>query len=747
MRPWIRDPAASRPSAQSYAVYLPDVSMPALKRMARLWVGAKAFTLNKDACLWAIYYGLTDPAAVQRVVAGLSDFERAGLGLLKHHGRAAQTDVLAAELFMLGLPFEAQHDSPASWVTTHGADYRALNTLLHHGLILPRRAQKGYGYPTELYMDGSHYSPQVFSESSLLDEVETVPPVPLALHPVSAVEPGRVKQPSEVVRLLIAALEALRSLGPIPLTPAGRPPAPFLARLTTRLGVDTTLAQDPLAPLPDATAFLFWLLAGLRMYQLTADGQSLELSPRATTAFQVAYEVQAMRWVRAYRGLSDWQEASPEGAEPSALAPAQRRTVMGARAALLLALGALPNPTAWYHIAALAEAIAARWQRRITPWIRQAILGPLVHLGLLETAREVGESPTVLSLFRLTPLGRAVLYDALRGRRVPTTEPGTGWPAQEVPCWIVQPNFEIVVYLDRASPTQLAWLERVAERRPAVGATALYHLTRETVYAALEVGQEAATLGDTLRQASIYPVPENVCQALDEWAARRERLTVYRTVDVLEFADQAARDTAHARDPLLGQPLGSRFLLSTAPAWKRSDAFTMSRVYDYSVSPVPCLLVAEDGAVQLQPAEADLLVHGELAAWAEPRPDPSQWRLTPTSMARAVRAGWSPRSLTVGLAQRALQPVPALLLVALRAWAGDRDLPRATALAVEPILHVADPDIAQAIAASTLLKPYLRGQLGPQTFLVHARAVSALQQQLTALGLSVGRDLLLTPAP
>jgi hypothetical protein len=59
------------------------------------------------------------------------------------------------------------------------------------------------------------------------------------------------------------------------------------------------------------------------------------------------------------------------------------------------------------------------------------------------------------------------------------------------------------------------------------------------------------------------------------------------------------------------------------------------------------------------------------------------------------------------------------------------------------LLQIADPTVAHAIATSTLLQPYLRGQLGPQTFLVRHDTASELQRQLVQLGLHVGSDLLL----
>ncbi|MGH2670189.1 MAG: hypothetical protein ACRDH5_13925, partial [bacterium] len=57
-----------------------------IKKIARLWVGKDANKLNKEGALRAVTHGLGDPRAIRAVVAGLSDFERAGLGLIKARG-------------------------------------------------------------------------------------------------------------------------------------------------------------------------------------------------------------------------------------------------------------------------------------------------------------------------------------------------------------------------------------------------------------------------------------------------------------------------------------------------------------------------------------------------------------------------------------------------------------------------------------------------------------------------------------
>ncbi len=184
---------------------------------------------------------------------------------------------------MLGLPFENQSVHHASWSARGGADYQALNCLLHRGIaMLLGRGQEYGGYSVNLYVDDYHYSPTVFAELCLLEHVTPIPPVPLSLEPVTDVEPGIAKQPAEVVLRLIAMVETLRKMGRIPLTSRGRLTRPFLSKLTKMLGWEAALATDALAPLPDATLFFFWLLAGLGFYQPLPDGAGMELIPETT---------------------------------------------------------------------------------------------------------------------------------------------------------------------------------------------------------------------------------------------------------------------------------------------------------------------------------------------------------------------------------------------------------------------------------------------------------------------------------
>ncbi len=134
----------------------------------------------------------------------------------------------------------------------------------------------------------------------------------------------------------------------------------------------------------------------------------------------------------------------------------------------------------------------------------------------------------------------------------------------------MQPDFEVIVYLDQAAPTQIAFVERHAERVQAQAHIARYRLTRDSVYRGLGRGSTLEELLANLRAGAAQDLPQNVTATISEWAARRERIELHRQAQLLEFATPAARQRALA-DGLAGTAVGERFVLlatrDTARCW------------------------------------------------------------------------------------------------------------------------------------------------------------------------------------
>ena len=777
----------------SYQAHLPRLNSETLKRIARLWVGTEANKMNKEACVRSVIAMLQDDTAVRSLVERLSDFARAGLGLLKLRGQSAPTEVLALELLMSGLPFESGN---WSYRYSYGGDdyYAALNRFLESGVALLRDRDTMSGY--SLTVSKYNHGPEIFSDQRILSHVRILPPATLNLRPVS-VAAGLSKSPAEVLFRFVSLSEAIRKHGRIEFTTKGRPTKTYLYRLVKTLGWNES-ATGP-APLPDAPLFFLRLLitAGL-LRSSEQDFRWKSLDPSITRFLESPYEIQAAAWRDAYRSLTGWVECKLSSvwlADEELLGIGKFN---GMRTALLLALGALPTPGAWYRVSDLSAAIFdrlgerfslgyvhyfytdhkataaqvaqkrqqwrqeiyARWREQEQLWIEHAIAGPLFHLGWVEVGFEPGKGEKAGMVFRLTDLGTTVLYDLYRPGQAASlgsreSKSGSKQGAVAKPCWVIQPNFDVIVYLHRASAPSLSFIERVAERRPSEGATALYRLTRASVYAALESGISPDRLLDTLAGAAEYPLPENVRYTVADWVAHRERVSLYRIANLLEFNEREARDNALAESKLQGVPVGDRFIMFSGKGGINVIGVGARRAIDYLAKPVECLEVFEDGTVRMQGSRADLLIGSELAAWADPVPSgpaanpiteladikPHLWRLSRSSVQRALSACWTPDTIVENLQRRSHNPLPPLLLVAIHAWAGSPIHSASVAIATDIILQVKDSQLADAIWETAMLQRCLRGRLGPATLRVKPESVEELRRKLEHFGLNPGTDL------
>lgn len=90
------------------------------------------------------------------------------------------------------------------------------------------------------------------------------------------------------------------------------------------------------------------------------------------------------------------------------------------------------------------------------------------------------------------------------------------------------------------------------------------------------------------------------------------------------------------------------------------------------------------------------------------------------------------------LAERLIGPLPPLLEVALRAWAGEQNR---VAMAGVTVLQRSQPAGFAAIVTSPKLRRYLRGEVAPDLVIVDQAKVAAFEEQLRWAGLQVSRDL------
>lgn len=740
--------------AERFDPYLDAIGASELKRMVRLW-GVPSAKLSKVETMAAIRAGLADPQRVAAVLAGLTPFERTALSLLRFMGGELDATALGIALRAAGRTGPSprhpwQNDAPAGW----------LQPLADRGLLL---ALDSYApHRVSDYDSWSYRSRMVFSDCRLLLPSLRPQPCPLPVAPVAAPAVSVSRRPQSVLLDLISAIQAIDDMGGLRLTEQNSVYAADLKQLGGRLKWTDVLDLDGLRiPKP-----IHAVVSALRHGGLLTEAHRRLVPGEPVVAFSVRPpSEQVLATLRGFLNAREWWEGSPDD---SSWSEYRATDYIRARLALLAALLALPDADEtfvaldafgdalfervgeWVSIGhksprpyscgrpagevQSAEAkwraeLQAGWQAREQRWLESAFRSWLYWLGLVELGSAAGS----VTVFRLTDLGRRVLH------RTPETEPGRAAVAT-APAWVVQPDFGITVYLEQATPRQLAFLERCAERHNAQHHVVQYRLTRESVYRGLESGSTIDELLDGLAAGATRELPGNVVAELRGWTGLCEQVTLHRCLRLLEFANEAERQAAIAAASLEGEPVGDRFLLLNSASGDAPDPMLPVAVqerFDYS-RPLPaCLTVTITGRVRLAGRHADLLVRAEIAAWAAPAGHDG-WQLTAASVGAAVRAGGNVTAFLALLEKRLAKPMPPALGVALRAWGGERlevELARAV------VLRCPQREVLDAISHHPAIKDCSRGRLGPNAVLVDSTRLGELRQALDWVGLTVSKEL------
>ncbi|MGB0384083.1 MAG: helicase-associated domain-containing protein [Ardenticatenaceae bacterium] len=721
--------------------YLPNINVKELKRMARLWGGLHL--TRKADFIGIIKAGLRDPFKVRQVVAQLTPFERDALGWLKKLGGKVEPSHLFFGLRASGIPV------PEPEVRSyHREESKTLCVpLVKRGLLLVDSARE----PAYL-SDFGHV--KVFSDDRLLAAVDEPQCRPLLLNPSVSPE-GSIFRPAPTVMLdMIGFLQAIEDNHGVRLTKSGTIRVGDLRKLSRSRGWQ--LEDTPINGMPFPTLALAFIKALRNVGLLTSKGQILQLKESGSEFAKRPYTEQVDLLLQGFVLNEDWSESPKQNLYMSS------ERYIQARQALVMALTSLPiegtgffsfadfdqaiferigehfsfrhtprRPTSKHHTAQQLEVAYQVWRAKLREewlksekkWIMRALSTWLYFFGIVELSME-GDWLTAL---RLTDLGRAVLHPELKLTLESSATEGT--------TWIIQPNFEILVYLHHTTPHQLAFLERHADRVSTQQFTAQYQLTRDSVYKALESGSTPEELLAGLKEGANHALPQNVGVEISEWAALRERMSLRRQATLIEYPDAASRQEALQEESIRGTPVGERFLLLTAQ--DDSTPFESLPRINYAKKLPKCLTVTEDGLLGLSRSSADLFLDQELARWAEQKSD-TEWQLTQASVSAAIKSGLSRRSLLSLLKQRLMHRLPALLEVALRAWTS-HNKPR---VALETLtLLTCEQAVFDAIAGSAKLRPYLRGILPPDLIVVENDQIDALREQLQWLGLELTPQL------
>jgi hypothetical protein len=720
---------------------LPRIGADKLKPMTKIWGGNSK--MIKDECIACILAGLKDPQKVKAAIASLHPWERNALALIKRMGGVIPYSALKIGILVSGL-----HPR-----RTYGYRDDFIEPLFRRGLLLA--SGRSPEYLTEQYGGGTLYS-----DDRLLAQVGFPEYQPLELQPALVRgETLHYRRPSSVALDLMSLLQAIENIGGLKLTQTGSVRVSDEAKLRKAmhwsekgLDMDGFLFPDP------AQA---WLGAFQYSNLLTHKDDRLIVAESPEHFARRSFGEQVRLVMEGLIRASSWWEVPPKNTYIDNDGKGRRQ----GRLALTLALSALPldpeaffsfhdfeqtlfnrigedfaldypphRPYSFYNrtpeqqrqeLAAWQENTRSEWLKQEVPWLVGAFTTWLYFLGLVELAVQNGQP----SGFRLTDIGRAAFHPEIDA--VSKAESTLQESAQ--PAWVVQPNFDIIAYLDRVSAPQLAFLERHAERTKSHHHTAHYRLTRESVYRGLESGTTLTDLLKRLQASSQADLPQNIVVELSEWAFLRDRVILRRSARLMEFPSAKALQIGLSQG-FRGSVVAERFLLLDARSTAQVSGLTH---INYAQSLSKNLTVTEAGAIQLKHGSHDLITAAQLTQWAIRRTE-TEWQLTNKSIAAALKPGRKINELLVLLQNRLTRPTPPLLEIALRSWAGESF---AVELEAVTILRCSEERVFRAVITSPLMQPLLKGYLHPDLLFVDSSHLEALQQRLHWLGWKVTDQL------
>jgi hypothetical protein len=491
------------------------------------------------------------------------------------------------------------------------------------------------------------------------------------------------------------------------------------------------LSQDPLLNAPPADrlagvrdlGFFLVSLAELEGIVREADGELRAGSLPAAWETSLSAALESL-WtdlprLSGWNPLDGWRDGEPAG-----------NPFPSAYLLLFLLLARLPE-NAWIRPFVLETWLLEHhpyWKdeslrpSRQQPWVEAFLLGIAYQLRLLHATRDSQGEWRV----RLSPTGRWLL-------RLGEIHPAEANYPQTL---LVQPNLEIIAYRQGLTSSLIVRLTRFAAWK-SLGAACTLQLEPETVYRALESGQTYETIRLTLEQHGTRVIPPAVLDSLRTWSNKRDRITVYPSATLLEFASAADLNEALARG-LPAQRLADTLAVVVSEDSIDFRHFRLTGTRDYSLPPDRCVSVEDDGVtLTVDQSRSDLLLETELPRFAEPLERSAsdgrrQYRLTPASLASARESGLSASTLETWFQQRAGQMLPASARLLLSG--SQSEPPR---LRRHLVLHVADESLADGLQQWPETRSLIEDRLGPTTLVVGEEQVKLLRERLQAAGITI----------
>ena len=723
-----------------------------LKRAARFWAGKEAASFNKEKCIAALTRTMADGDIARRVLAGLTEKERQVLGIFSRYGPTVSGGLLTVEVYTRGIiPPPPKNLASDSYYQAQ-REWRDRDPVpgLQEKLVLVGNHYDSYYWSSDRY----RYS-QLTLHPMLAQGVEPAPPVAWrASHTCGEAASAGRRSSAQVGLDLWRVAEVLRSMGIWQTVKGDSPAKSTRARLRKEVGLRDA-EKDPMSP-PDAESFYYELLHSMDLLKI-GDKRSWIHEEALERHLQQPPAGQARQWVRAWLHMPLWQDGigvvpdrdsdyDSVRIEPSRLAHA--------RELLVWALCAVAHaPSCWldletflrdlwqktreteinfywwsyswdpefemgkkreqYH--AGDQRMLAFWLAAAAVWAANALMVTLPTLGLVERGQTTGKDGR--PCFRLTELGR-VVFGAPEVEAAPKSV--------NAHFLTVQPNLEVVAYLDSADARQVCTLSRfAASASRADSPVQTFELRRDSLYRALEFGMTLDEVRAFLIEHGKTELPANVERMLADWAGRRESL-ILRTKVILAWGPLDSQTRGRALN-------NNVFLLPSTTAKIVALGFSGWTILDHEDKPERTWTTDELGSMRTSSDHS--ISRLRLARIADCTA--TGWQITQQSVRRARLGGMTTEQILGWLGDHVKGGVPSLLEVAVRNWTSRQDVK----LGQVQLLRIMQPQAKEALLQSATFRPFLVGHIPPEWFLIRDEHLSEVRGLLERLGFTIGDSL------
>jgi hypothetical protein len=724
----------------------------ALKRAARFWVGKEAGTYNKEKCILALTRITNGDDAASHVLPALSDKESQILAIFTRYGPTVPGFVLTAEMYARGLAQMPPKDKSSE--RYHQSWHEWQRNYLVRGLC-EKLVLIGNSYDVYYSSSYNYRYPQLTLHPALMKAVAPAAPLPWSASRVCTEAVGAgLRSSAEVALDLWRVAAVLRSMGTWPTVKGDSPSKATRARVRKEVGLRDA-EKDPLSP-PDPESLYYELIHGMGLIKFVNQLPRIQ-EEALERQLQQPPAAQAWHWVRAWLHMPLWQDGIgvvPERDNPYNPVRIEASKLFHARELLVWALcGVAHSSNRWLDLEiflrdlrqatqktsfdfywssfawdpefemakkkqqypAGEDRLLAFWLDCEAVWAANAIMVTLVTLGLVERGQTADKKAR--PCFRLTELG-CVVFGAPEVEA--SLKPG------DARFLTVQPNLEVVAYLESVDARQICTLSRFASGTTrASGPVQTFALRRESLYRALESGMTLDEVRAFLIKHGKTELPANVERMLSEWACRRESLALRRGV---------ALALGPAESRTRGRVLNSNvFLLPSIAMKTAAKEFAGWTILDHEDKPERTWTTDELGSLTTNSGHS--ISQLRLARIADRVA--SGWQITRQSVERARTSGMTADQILGWLGEHLTAEVPALLKVAVRNWIGRQSVK----LRQVQLLRIMHPEAKEALLHSATFRPFWGGHIPPDWFLVREEYLSEVRGLLERLGFTIGDSL------